>query len=286
MHCAECGRELAAAFPGATVQCACGTSIALAEPEPAAASGAFGPYRSAGLLPADELEIRCPYCGHSCSATLRVCPRCDVRFDRIRCARCYTLQPPGAFECARCRAALELEALLDPTDAPCPRCRRPLEAAGGAGGWEDARIHECPHCGGMFVPRDALADLLCRAEASGPFPDPLRGPVGKLEDVRYVPCPQCHTQMNRVNFGKVSGVIVDVCRAHGTWFDGGELTRVVSFAARGGLVKTRRREEQEKKDAATDKREALHLSAIAQTRYEANERLEEWRTFLRELLYW
>ena len=51
--------------------------------------------------------------------------------------------------------------------------------------------------------------------------------------------------MNRVNFGKVSGVIVDVCKLHGTWFDAGELTRVVAFAAGGGLERTRAREKLE-----------------------------------------
>jgi len=37
--------------------------------------------------------------------------------------------------------------------------------------------------------------------------------------------------MNRINFGRTSGVIVDVCKKHGTWFDGGELTQVIAFAA-------------------------------------------------------
>jgi Zn-finger nucleic acid-binding protein len=94
--------------------------------------------------------------------------------------------------------------------------------------------------------------------------------------------------MNRVNFGKVSGVIVDVCRAHGTWFDGGELTRVVSFAAFGGLTKARRREEEEKKEAAAAARHPAHPvhGPYGSRSYEANERLEEWRTFLRELLWW
>ena len=218
---------------------------------------------------------------------LRVCPHCDVRFDSVRCARCYTLQPPGSFACGRCGEALELEPLLDATDAPCPRCRKPLEAAaGGEGVWEDARVHECPRCGGMFVPREVLADILCRAESSGPLPDAQRGRVTALDQVRYVPCPLCHTSMNRMNFGKSSGVIVDVCRAHGTWFDAGELTRVIAFAANGGLAKARERELHEKKESAKQAT-AAHVHFISsRSRYEMNERLEEWRSFLRELLFW
>ena len=51
--------------------------------------------------------------------------------------------------------------------------------------------------------------------------------------------------MNRRNYGKRSGVIVDVCRAHGVWFDNEELTRVLEFVRAGGLQETRRREAEE-----------------------------------------
>lgn len=140
----------------------------------------------------------------------------------------------------------------------------------------------------MFVPREALAELLCRAEGAGPFvgAGEARRHVPTLDEVRYLPCPQCHSQMNRTNFGKVSGVIVDVCRAHGTWFDGGELTRAVAFAASGGLAKARQREELERKAAVSKRAAIFDDRSLVHTRYEANERLEEWRTFLRELFYW
>jgi Zn-finger nucleic acid-binding protein len=163
----------------------------------------------------------------------------------------------------------------------------PLEAAPPGTGWDDARIHECPRCGGLFVPRDALAELLCRSEATGPFPEPIRAPVVVLDEVRYVPCPQCHTKMNRVNFGRLSGVIVDVCRTHGTWFDAGELTRVVAFAARGGLDRTSQREAQDRKDAAADLRQSrLREHDIVPSHYEAGERLDDWRALLKYLFSW
>jgi len=230
----------------------------------------------------------CPYCGNDCPPLVRICPHCDVRLDNVRCQRCYSLQPPGTFACVRCGAALELEPLLDATDAPCPRCRHPLEAGPG----DDARIHECPRCGGMFVARDALADILCRAEvggalreASAPGASEAR-PARVLGEVRYVECPLCHSSMNRVNFGKVSGVIVDVCKAHGTWFDAGELTRVVAFAAAGGLDRTREREVAEKK--AEKKQSAdLHAAFVAmETKQGEGERIELWNELLRVLMRW
>jgi len=52
--------------------------------------------------------------------------------------------------------------------------------------------------------------------------------------------------MHRRNFGRSSGVIVDVCAVHGLWFDRGELPRVLAFVAGGGLerAEARRREEE------------------------------------------
>jgi Zn-finger nucleic acid-binding protein len=76
--------------------------------------------------------------------------------------------------------------------------------------------------------------------------------------VRYLKCPLCDELMNRVNFGRRSGVIVDVCTAHGTWFDAGELTRAIAFVARGGLEESRRRESEEKRELA---RTAARLEA-------------------------
>ena len=51
--------------------------------------------------------------------------------------------------------------------------------------------------------------------------------IDLTEKIRYIPCPICHELMNRVNFANFSGVIVDVCREHGTWFDRDELRRAL-----------------------------------------------------------
>lgn len=210
--CTSCGRELPTGFPGATVACACGhraTLPSLVGPAPSS----HGPYRGgAPALLDDTATVICPYCSNQCPALARVCPHCDVRLENVRRARCYSLQPPGAFNCQRCGQALEPRAVLDATDAPCPRCNTPLEAPAAASEDHlgDGRLHECPRCGGVFVPKDVLAELLTRAELSGPFSEPPKRQVPALDEVRYVSCPWRHTSMNRLNFGRVSGVIVDV----------------------------------------------------------------------------
>lgn len=48
--------------------------------------------------------------------------------------------------------------------------------------------------------------------------------------------------MNRINFAHYSNVVVEVCKAHGTWFDKDELRRIVEFIRGGGLEASRQRE--------------------------------------------
>ncbi|WP_205633942.1 zf-TFIIB domain-containing protein [Labilithrix luteola] len=284
-----------AAFPGALIACSCGFQGTVAAPSPPPSTG---PYRSVAKAAPPAATMHCPYCGNECPSLVRVCPHCDVRLDSVRCVRCYSLQAPGEFSCARCGQRLELEPLFDATDAPCPRCTRPLEIATGQGERvsspdeerPDPRVHECASCGGLFVSADMLAEILARAQVGGAWPttEAARG-IARLDEVRYLACPLCRRTMNRVNFGKLSGVIVDVCRHHGTWFDAGELTRVVAFAASGGLEKTRAREVEEK--AAV--RAALSASAKAtfggpvlssfELRRQSHDEVERWREFLRVL---
>ncbi len=286
-RCTACGRELPSAFPGASVACACGQRVDLPPPPRgsvrASAPPAAGPYRSGGgPHEAAITAAPCPYCGNDCPPMVRICPHCDVRLDNVRCQRCFSLQAPGAFCCARCAQPLELEPMLDATDAPCPRCNHPLEVAPGG----DGRFHECPRCGGMFVRREYLAEMLSSAELGGGLRE-MGGRSNALDEVRYVPCPLCHASMNRVNFGRVSGVIVDVCKMHGTWFDAGELTRVIAFAASGGLEKTREREQQAKREERQKATEVQAQLAVMEARTtHLRSRADDWDEFLRAIFFW
>jgi Zn-finger nucleic acid-binding protein len=139
------------------------------------------------------------------------------------------------------------------------------------------------------VLRDVLADILCSAETGGALGEGFERRGGEpIGEIRYIPCPLCHAPMNRVNFGRVSGVIVDVCRMHGPWFDAGELTNTVAFAASGGLERTRAREAeerrlQEQRERSVKVHEQLALSL--QVRSRADPRLEAWREFLSSVLF-
>jgi Zn-finger nucleic acid-binding protein len=73
--------------------------------------------------------------------------------------------------------------------------------------------------------------------------------------VVYKKCPICRDLMNRKSFGARSGVVIDICKEHGTWLNGGELRKLMEWKRAGGLLLTQEREEQRKQ--YDDKQERL-----------------------------
>lgn len=178
----------------------------------------------------------CPQCGAAVDEQARTCGYCDAPIATVRCAGCYHMNVPDALHCAGCGLALGLEPLPEEAELLCPDCKEPLVAFRGVSG----ALHDCPRCGGQLVDYALLRDLLERREvygAAAPRPEPRLGPVDVR--VRYIPCPVCGNMMNRKNFAGSSGVIVDVCKSDGIWFDRGELPRVLAFAESGGLSRAR-----------------------------------------------
>jgi Zn-finger nucleic acid-binding protein len=148
----------------------------------------------------------------------------------------------GSRFCARCGAEATRDVLEDETPLPCPRCKEPLQAL--KLGATSAR--ECSACGGLWVDPQALQKLCDVREEHAGVVSALAARVptntAPPDTVHYVPCPRCRKLMNRVNFSKSSGVIMDVCKTDGVWLDRGELQRVVGFVEAGGLTVARERE--------------------------------------------
>lgn len=104
----------------------------------------------------------------------------------------------------------------------CPRCTgAELEPS-----YDD---FQCPRCSGLFVPHTRLQQLVEEHRSSGLRPVPSR-PPSEAAAIAYLPCPACGVRMNRRNFGDSSGIVVDVCKEHGVWFDLGELEAVLAHA--------------------------------------------------------
>jgi Zn-finger nucleic acid-binding protein len=96
--------------------------------------------------------------------------------------------------------------------------------------------------------------------------DARHAPAAPVQTVRYGPCPDCAKLMNRVNFGKRSGIVLDACSQHGTWFDADELRRVVEFVRDGGLerARTRERAQLEEERRLRDARQTMASWGVAQ----------------------
>jgi Zn-finger nucleic acid-binding protein len=154
----------------------------------------------------------------------------------------------GSKYCPHCGAA-PAQATAAPLSAlKCPRCK--IDMTSVMLGAEAMR--ECERCGGLWV-EVAAFERICadKAEQSAvlggaspaqPHPISLNAEPNRIS---YSPCPQCGNLMNRINFAHCSGVIVDVCKGHGTWFDRDELREIVEFIRGGGLELSRQKEKHE-----------------------------------------
>lgn len=206
--------------------------------------------------------MNCPMCGASASTESSKCSHCGARLATIACPACFGMMFLGAKFCSHCGAAASRQE-EEPSGLKCPRCHEPLRQTLIG----DASMQECPKCEGLWVDTETLHRIQCdrerQAAVLGAGRSPLQ-PGSVLESkVRYIRCPVCGDFMNRFNFARCSGVIVDVCKPHGTWLDRDELRHVVEFIRSGGLELARsrqiaeldyqrRRLAAEKADAAND----------------------------------
>ncbi len=120
----------------------------------------------------------------------------------------------------------------------CPKCdveMKTLELNG-------AETYECRECEGIWV------DNVDEKKALEMTPEifsvdelrnlrkvyrPLEG--SQNEEVKYFKCPRCSDLMWRKNYMGHSGIIVDKCKMHGTFFDKGELEKAAEFISKGGV---------------------------------------------------
>ncbi len=172
-------------------------------------------------LPQDS--ILCGYCGSRNDVDIK-----DINQERGD-------DPPSGRVCPRCDIQL------------LPVC---LDVKGSGG-----RAERCESCMGLFFAPGELEKFL----------DAVVGKVYSinrklLENLRadkrgddaapfYINCPDCGKIMNRVNFGRSSGVMADRCREHGIWLDGGELRRLAEWMKAGGELLQKEREGERMKES-------------------------------------
>ena len=143
----------------------------------------------------------------------------------------------------------------------CPSCetislsdwtsQREIDAANDGGRLEvsnrtDVTILGCEHCAGIWLgqstllalQRDAKVESQLRIASTPMRSRPIRYGLAEgvvQQAIRYRKCPECNLMMSRRNYAHSSGIILDCCPQHGTFFDSGELPSVLKFVRSGGL---------------------------------------------------
>jgi Zn-finger nucleic acid-binding protein len=165
----------------------------------------------------------------------------------------------GSKHCPRCGAAAARQPEVDATGKKCPRCKTQLQLASVG----DSKMLECASCLGLWLDTATFEKISADREqqsavlGSASLAQTDRS-VGKSA-ISYVPCPECSQLMNRANFARCSGVIIDLCKAHGIWFDRNELSRIIEFIRSGGMELSRAKE----KSALEEERRNLQRQHIA-----------------------
>lgn len=173
------------------------------------------------------------------------CPKCgaplptEAERATVVCEFCKAAvapAPPALSTAAERRARQSTpQAASRVTDLKCPRCSVELFE----GQTSNAVLYGCGTCGGVWLDNEAsqrivrtvdkeVAELATRAQTHASCTvDTVRG--GLL-------CPECERPLRRVHFDQAD-LDLDICATHGTWFDQGELQKVMNASAGQNLPK-------------------------------------------------
>jgi Zn-finger nucleic acid-binding protein/DNA-directed RNA polymerase subunit RPC12/RpoP len=214
----------------------------------------------------DARVVRCSACGGPRQAGSLHCTFCGADFTlherdlNTVCPACLARVSDTAKFCHYCGVRIAPESVAaDETRLACPVCGDEVRLSSRqAGPWA---VMECGRCVGLWLGSDTFDQLTQRAadgaagiDESLPFTGRPTATAGDQIGPMYRKCPVCGRMMARRNFGRQSGVIIDVCRDHGVWFDADELPRILQWVRGGGLAKARE----------TRAREAAHEERLRQ----------------------
>lgn len=229
--CPKCHAQYDSESVGGASSFACRCGSAVSATPPAARDVAVTRCSACGAL-VGEKETLCSYC--RAEVIRRPAPFGPV------CPECYARNPETARFCVSCGIAFLPQPVRARAEGlPCPVCSgSTLTPRSLAGIW----IEECPSCLGLWTPGDVMDRLverirerLHRQSAPSGDPPPRRRRSKWQPEFTYRRCPECGAMMQRRNFGRRSGIVVDWCGSHGTWLDASELEDIADFVIQGGL---------------------------------------------------
>lgn len=211
--------------------------------------------------------LNCPTCGAAIAGNETSCRYCGARLATVACPSCFGMMFAGSKHCPHCGAA----ASRGPGDdhaggVSCPACDVPLVRVMLG----DTMLHECGRCFGIWLDT-ASFNRVCveREQQAAVLGKAIPQEIDVNKAWRYLPCPSCKELMHRVNFAGQSGVIIDVCKDHGVWFEREELRKIVEFIRAGGMSQAREtqieRLERERQRLENERREASDSMSQADT---------------------
>ncbi len=247
--CPECKRQwdVTSYGVGQKLRCVCGHLMEVERVTPRAPEVAHCHTCGAPRVPG---KAACQYCG-AIPTNLKmnlVCPFCLCRTaDESKYCQ----------SCGKTLQAMPLDALTGKLQ--CPRCGKTRLKNRKIG---EYTIDECAVCAGMWVGAEVFQRIVNQqarereekeySHQVKTFSPLAEQPGGKIA---YIKCPSCRRHMNRLNFARASGVIIDECRPHGIWLDRDELEKIAAYVATGGLRRSKEIElrelEQQQKRLAT-----------------------------------
>lgn len=206
--------------------------------------------------------LNCPNCGAAVASDRTQCEFCKTRLKTVACPSCLGVMFQGSKFCGHC-GGRAVDAAETPDEKPgvCPRCKVDLQSLK----IDATSVRECLRCGGIWTSVGTFENLCADKDQQSAV---IHYAAAKPRDrdaatpIRYVPCPDCSQLMNRSNFARSSGVIIDLCKQHGVWFDADELPKIIDFIDEGGLTRAREKEKtdlQEERGRLRDEQRKLAM---------------------------
>ena len=188
----------------------------------------------------DASSLHCPNCGAPAAPADQTCPYCHASLATVSCPKCFAVMFAGAAYCPSC-GARRAETVGGDRRTRCSACFGIMHEVRVG----DTGLMECEKCHAMWVDTATFehicADRDTQTAVLGQYGTPPPK-TAAAADVKYRRCVACGKMMNRLNFARVSGTVIDVCKGHGVFLDAGELHAIVTFIQTGGLDRARQRQ--------------------------------------------
>jgi len=263
--CSDCHTQYDVAdLEAKTIPCRCGSEIDIS------------PLQAAS----ETVVSRCGSCGAGIGPDAASCSYCGSDIVRdpdelsLICPECFARCADDSRFCVACGIGFRPEPLrIDGHELPCPVCSAlmPPRQINGIG------LNECLTCHGLWAPGDSFDLLVSRAIRARQDANPaelhvlkprVMGSNPAVQRVQYRKCPECDGYMQRRNYRKKSGVIIDSCPSHGIWLDADELEQIAGFILSGSAGSPTRPETAEER-----RQKAAAAAAFAPMQAQIGERV-------------